>query len=123
MASADMAFEIVESGDASGLALIGREFFGGGGLQAFSFLIFYLLCAPCFAAMGAIRREMNNAKWTIGAISYMTAFAYAVSLIAYRLGRLFTGGGFDIWTVVAIAILCLMVYLLVRPDRYKTKKL
>ena len=123
MASADMAFEIVESGDASGLALIGREFFGGSGLQAFSFLIFNLLCAPCFAAMGAIRREMNNAKWTIGAISYMTAFAYAVSLIAYRLGRLFTGGGFDIWTVVAIAILCLMVYLLVRPDRYKTKKL
>ena len=62
-------------------------------LTAYSFMIFNLLCAPCFAAMGAIKREMNNAKWTLAAIGYMCGFAYAVSLLVYQLGGLITGGG------------------------------
>lgn len=62
-------------------------------LSAYSFLVFNLLCAPCFAAMGAIKREMNSAKWTFFAIGYQCVFAYAMSLIVYQLGRLFTGNG------------------------------
>jgi len=91
MADADLAFELVEAGDSAQLALIGEEFFGGSKLAAFSFMIFNLLCAPCFAAMGAIKREMNNAKWTWFAIGYMCVFAYAISLIVYQIGMLFTG--------------------------------
>ena len=75
------------------------------GLTAYSFMLFNLLCAPCFAAMGAIRREMNSAKWTWAAIGYMTVFAYAVSLIVYQLGSLFTGGSFNIGTVAALLVL------------------
>ena len=82
---------------------------------AYSFLTFNLLCAPCFAAIGAIKREMNNAKWTWFAIGYQTVFAYAVSLCVYQLGTLFTGGGFGIGTVVAIALVIVFIYLLVRP--------
>ncbi len=100
------------------LAIIGELFFGGSGLAAFSFLVFNLLCAPCFAAMGAIKREMNNAKWTWGAIGYMTAFAYAVSLMIYRIG-LFLAGEFTIWTIFALAVLVLMIYLVVRPNKYE----
>ena len=81
-------------------------------------MIFNLLCAPCFAAMGAIKREMNNGKWTAAAITYMCVFAYAISLIVYQLGSLFTGGGFTIWTVVAIVVLAALVYLLVRKNKY-----
>ena len=84
-------------------------------LSAYAFLVFNLLCAPCFAAIGAIKREMNNAKWTWFAIGYQTLFAYAVSLCIYQLGTLFTGGGFGIWTFVAIALVALFVYLLLRP--------
>lgn len=87
-------------------------------LSAFSFMIFNLLCAPCFAAMGAIKREMNNAKWTWGAIGYMCAFAYAISLIVYQLGLLFTGNGFDIWTALAIVVLAFIFYLLFRKNKY-----
>ena len=84
-------------------------------LTAYTFLIFNLLCAPCFAAMGAIKREMNNVKWTFAAIGYMCGFAYVVSLIVYQLGTLFTGGGFGIFTVVALILLAGMLYLLFRP--------
>ena len=87
-------------------------------LSAYSFMIFNLLCAPCFAAMGAIKREMNNGKWTAFAIGYMCVFAYAAALIVYRIGLLFTGV-FSIWTVVAIAVLAGMIYLLVRKNPYR----
>ncbi len=105
-------------GSVSNLNLIGQEFFGGSGLAAYSFLIFNLLCAPCFAAMGAIRREMNSAKWTWGAIGYMCGFAYCVSLIVYQLGRLFSGGGFTVWTAIALLVLAGLLYLLLRRNRY-----
>lgn len=118
MADADLAMELVEEGNSVALTVIGQEFFGGSGLAAYSFMIFNLLCAPCFAAMGAIKREMNNAKWTWAAIGYMCGFAYAVSLVVYRLGLLFTGGGFSIWTAVAIVLLIGMLYLLFRKNKY-----
>lgn len=87
-------------------------------LVAYSFMIFNLLCAPCFAAMGAIKREMNNWKWTLGAIGYMCGLAYVVSFIVYQIGSLFVGGGFGIGTVIALVAVAAIVYLLVRPNRY-----
>lgn len=118
MADADLVAELVEAGDSVRLAVIGQEFFGGSGLAAYSFMIFNLLCAPCFAAMGAIKREMNNAKWTWGAIGYMCGFAYVISLIVYQLGMLFTGGGFTVWTAVAIVALVAVIWLIVRKNKY-----
>lgn len=115
--SADLLAE-VEEGVSAGVALIGREFFGGSKLSAFSFMIFNLLCAPCFAAMGAIRREMNNAKWTAGAIAYMCVFAYAISLMVYRIGLLISAGNMTVWTVAAFFVLVIMVYLLFRRNKY-----
>ena len=91
---------------------------GHGQLAAFAFLLFNLLCAPCFAAMGAIKREMNNGKWTAFAIAYQCVFAYVVALIVYQLGLMFSGAGFGLWTVVAIALLAFMVYMLVRRNKY-----
>ena len=88
------------------------------GLSAYSFMLFNLLCAPCFAAMGAIKREMNNAKWTWAAIGYLTVFAYVISLIVYQLGMLFIGGGFGAGTAFAIALLIGLIYLLVRKNKY-----
>ena len=85
------------------------------GIAAYSFLVFNLLCAPCFAAIGAIKREMNSAKWTWFAIGYQTIFAYAVSLCIYQIGSLFIYGSFGFWTVVAFLIVALFIYLLVRP--------
>ena len=86
-----------------------------GALRSYSFMIFNLLCAPCFAAMGAIKREMNNWKWTTFAIAYMCGFAYIMSMITFQIGGLFTGdAGFGIGTVVAIALLAGIIYLLVR---------
>ena len=117
MADADLAFELVEGADTTRLALIGYEIFGGSKLAGFSFMIFNLLCAPCFAAMGAIRREMNNAKWTIGAITYMCVFAYAISLIVFQIGSWFVGGGNIIGTVAASAVLVFMIYMLVRKNK------
>ncbi|MDD4797318.1 MAG: nucleoside recognition domain-containing protein, partial [Eubacteriales bacterium] len=84
-------------------------------LSAYSFLVFNLLCAPCFAAIGAIKREMNNAKWTWFAIGYQTVFAYAVSLCVFQIGSWFTGGGFGLGTVAAILLLGVFVYLLLKP--------
>lgn len=84
-------------------------------VAAYSFLVFNLLCAPCFAAMGAIKREMNNTKWFFTAIGYQTLLAYVVSLCIYQIGNLFISGGFGIGTVVAVLLIIGFVYLLVRP--------
>ena len=84
-------------------------------LSAYSFLIFNLLCAPCFAAIGAIRREMNSAKWTWFAIGYQCGFAYAISLVVYQLGMLFTGSGNIIGSIAAFALVALFLFLLLRP--------
>ncbi|MBQ8210234.1 MAG: ferrous iron transport protein B [Clostridia bacterium] len=123
MADADLAFELVDSMDSAKLALFGQEFFGGSALAGFSFMMFNLLCAPCFAAMGAIKREMNNWKWTAFAIGYMCVFAYAMSLIVFQLGSWFVGGGNIIGTVVAVALLAFIVYMLVRKNPYSDNKL
>ncbi len=99
--------------DASGIyAAVGADF---GAMAAYSFMIFNLLCAPCFAAMGAIKREMNNAKWTAAAIGYMCGFAYVVSLIVFQLGGLVTGEAvFGLGTVAALVLLAGILYLLFR---------
>ena len=89
-------------------------------LAAYSYLVFNLLCAPCFAAMGAIKREMNNTKWFWFAIGYQCIFAYVVSLCIYQIGMLVTGGGFGIFTVVAILLIIGMIYLLCRPYKEST---
>ncbi len=91
-------------------------------LAAYSFLVFNLLCAPCFAAIGAIRREMNSAKWTWFAIGYQTAFAYAVSLVIYQFGMLFTGNGNVPGSAAALAVVALIVYLLARPYKEAAAK-
>ena len=89
-------------------------------IAAYSFLVFNLLCAPCFAAMGAIKREMNNAKWFWFAIGYQCLLAYLVSLCIFQFGTLFTGGGFGIGTVAAIVILVGFLYMLFRPYKEST---
>ena len=91
------------------------DFEGMSQLAAYSFLTFNLLCAPCFAAIGAIRREMNNARWTAFAITYQCVFAYAVSLMIYQIGSVFTGNINVIGLIVAIIILVFMIYMLFRP--------
>lgn len=100
----------------------GEEFWGTfakdfSTLSAYSFLIFNLLCAPCVAAMGAIRREMNNGKWTLFAIGYQCGFAYAVSLIFYQFGMFLTTGVFTIGTAFAAVIFAILLYLLLRPAK------
>lgn len=90
-------------------------------LSAYSFLAFNLLCAPCFAAMGAMKREMNNAKWTAFAIIYQCVFAYAVALIVYQLGNLIINGVFGIGTIVALIVLAGMIFLLVRKGKSSEK--
>ena len=87
------------------------------GVSGYSFLVFNLLCAPCFAAIGAIRREMNSHKWFWFAFGYQMIFAYVVSLCINQIGSLFAGGGFGVGTVVAFALVILFIYLLVRPYR------
>lgn len=107
------ALEMVEEGDFAGLVNIAAQFTQ---LSAYSFLIFNLLCAPCFAAIGAIKREMNNAKWTWAAIGWECGFAYAVALIVYQIGGLFTGDTtFGAGTVAAVIVLGVLIYLIVRP--------
>ncbi len=119
MANADLAME----GNTAMYATIAKEFFGNNGLAGFSFMIFNLLCAPCFAAMGAIRREMNNGKWTFFAISYMCVFAYAISLIVYQLGSWFNGSGNILGTVAALIVLAFMLYMLFRKNKYDNSRL
>lgn len=89
-------------------------------LSGYSFLVFNLLCAPCFAAMGAIRREMHNGKWTAFAIGYQCVFAYAISLVIYQLGLLFTGNGNVFGTIAAILIVAFFIFMLVRPEKGKS---
>ena len=96
---------------------------GHGQLAAFAFLIFNLLCAPCFAAMGAIKREMNNGKWTAFAIGYQCLFAYAVALTVYQLGLLFAGAGFGVGTAVALLLVAFFLYMLLRKNRYDDNRL
>jgi len=115
MANADLALE----GNSAMYSVISSEFFGSSALAGFSFMVFNLLCAPCFAAMGAIRREMNNWKWTVGTIVYMCTFAYAVALMIYQFGSWFIGKGDIVGTVAASVVLALFVYLLARKNKYK----
>ena len=89
-------------------------------IAAYGFLVFNLLCAPCFAAMGAIKREMNNAKWFWFAIGYQCGLAYVVSLCIYQIGTLFTTGAFGFGTVVAFLLVAGFIYLLVRPYKEST---
>ena len=103
---------VLYGGEGSAWAALGAAFTSAAGL---SFLIFNLLCAPCFAAMGAIRREMNNAKWTWFAIAYECGFAYVVSFVVYQLGSLAEGGGNIFGTAIAGAVLIVFLWLLFRP--------
>ena len=108
------AGEVSESGKEI-WTLVAQDF---GAITAYSFMIFNLLCAPCFAAMGAIRREMNSWKWTAFTISYMCVFAYSISMIVYQIGGLFTGEAvFNPFTVVAFMVLALIGYLLFRKKK------
>ena len=93
------------------------DFEGMTPLAGYSFLVFNLLCAPCFAAIGAIRREMNSAKWTGFAIAYQCVFAYIISLIIYQLGLFFSGSGQIIGLIFAVLFIALLLFLLFRPDR------
>ena len=91
------------------------------GVTGFSFLVFNLLCAPCFAAMGAIKREMNNPKWTAFAIAYQCGFAYVIALMITQFGNIFTGSANAFGVIVAIALLGVMIYMLFRPYKEATK--
>ncbi|MBQ8604005.1 MAG: ferrous iron transport protein B [Oscillospiraceae bacterium] len=107
----NFAGELSESGNEI-WTMIASDF---GPVRAYSFMIFQLLCAPCFAAMGAIRREMGDMKWTVGTIAYMCGFAYAISMIVYQFAGLITGEAtVGMWTVAAAAVLALLVYLTFR---------
>lgn len=108
------ALGLVEEGEFGGLAAIAKHFTQ---LSAFSFMLFNLFCPPCFAAMGAIKREMNSAKWTWFAIGYLFVFAYVLSFIVYQIGILFTGGAFNVYSSLAVAMLLGSLYLLFRKPR------
>ena len=88
-------------------------------LSAFAFMLFNLLCAPCFAAIGAISNEMKSTKWTLGAVGYLCVYAYSVALIVYQLGLFFTGNGFTLMTGVAILLSAVFVWLLFRKNPYE----
>ena len=115
------ALQLVEGMDFSGITPIAMFF--SSPLASYAFLLFNLLCAPCFAAMGAIRREMNSGKWTAFAIGYQTVFAYVISLVVFQIGSLFTGGSFGFWTAVAFVLAAAVIYLMVRPDSNSGTKL
>ena len=102
-------------GDSAGIAAAFTK------LSGYSFLIFNLLCAPCFAAIGAIKREMNNAKWTWFAIGYQCGFAYIIALMINQFGGLFTGSVNVIGLIFAIAALALIIYMLAKPYKEATK--
>ena len=91
------------------------------GITGYSFLVFNLLCAPCFAAIGAIKREMNSAKWTWFAIGYQCGFAYVIALMVNQFGALFTGNGNVLGVIVGVALLALIVWMLVKPYKEATK--
>ena len=95
---------------------VAAKMFSNGAVGAFSFMMFNLFCVPCFAAVGAIKREMNDAKWTIFALCYQTLFAYVVSFVCYQIGIvMFSGVGFSIGTILAIILVLISLYLLFRP--------
>ena len=94
---------------------------GHGKLAAYAFMIFNLLCAPCFAAMGAIKREMNSAKWTWFAIGYMCLLAYAVAFMVFQIGKVFAGGVSVIGLIIALVLLAFLIYQLFRPYRESQK--
>lgn len=111
----NFAGELSEAGDEI-WGLVAADF---GPVRAYSFMIFNLLCAPCFAAIGAIRREMNDMKWTVATVAYMCLFAYAISMIVFQLGGLFTGEAtFGIFTIAAAAVLAGLLYLIFRKNKY-----
>ena len=97
------------------------DFEGMTRLAAYSFLCFNLLCAPCFAAIGAIKREMNSAKWTFFAIGYQCVFAYAVSLMVYQIGSVFTGGLNAVGLLCALLVLAFIIFMLVKPYKEASK--
>ncbi|MBE7008623.1 MAG: ferrous iron transporter B [Ruminococcaceae bacterium] len=109
---------VLYGGEGSTWAALAAAFTAASGM---SFLIFNLLCAPCFAAIGAIRREMNNRKWTWFAIGYECGFAYVVSFVVYQLGSAFAGTGNIVGTVLAVAVIVAFGYLLFRPYKEATK--
>lgn len=113
---ADMAQTLVEEG--GNLTPI-AALFGGSAIAGYAFMAFNLLCAPCFAAINTICAEMQSAKWSAFAIGYQCAFAYLVSMMIYQFGMLFTGGGFTVWTAVALAVFAGFLFLLFRPG-YKS---
>lgn len=120
------AGELSENGDEIWTAFAQNlsELSGGHpALAGYSFLIFNLLCAPCFAAIGAIKREMNNAKWTWFAIGYQCIFAYLVSLMVFQIGRIFTGDVNIIGLIAAVIVLAVMLYMLLRKNKYDDNKL
>ncbi len=126
-----LGFGSIEATVATFMGLVAKEevvavfgvldFVGMSQLAGFSFLIFNLLCAPCFAAMGAIRREMNSAKWTAFAITYQCVFAYAVSLIIYQIGSAFTPDLNVVGLIAALVVLAVGLYFLLRPNKYQKK--
>lgn len=105
--------EVTENGDEIWGSLAGSMT----AAAAYSFLVFNLLCAPCFAAMGAIKREMNNIRWFWFAVGYQTLLAYVVSLCVYQIGTLLTGGGFSVFTAIAVLLIIGFIYLLLRPHK------
>ena len=116
--------ELEENGDQiwDNVAQDFERFSGGHGkLAAFAFMLFNLLCAPCFAAMGAIKREMNSPKWTAFAISYMCVFAYVVSLIVFQVGKLFVGGVNAVGLIVALILLAFLCWQLFKPYKEATR--
>ncbi len=121
--NADVAFSAVEKGESSSMIAIGKAIFDGSGLSAFSFMVFNLLCAPCFAAMGAIKREMNSSKWTAFALSYQCVFAYAISLIIYQFGSAFTGNINAVGFAAALVALSIIIYMLFRPYKKEGTRL
>lgn len=107
----NFAGELSESGNEI-WSMVAADF---GPVTAYSFMIFQLLCAPCFAAMGAIRREMGNMKWTVGTIAYMCGFAYVISMIVYQLAGLMLGEAtLSVFTFIAVAALIALIYLVCR---------
>ena len=105
-------------GDATVYQNIAQAFTG---ITGYSFLVFNLLCAPCFAAIGAIKREMNSAKWTWFAIAYQCGFAYVIALMINQFGKLFTGNVSVVGLIFALAALAFIIYMLVRPYKEATK--
>ncbi len=113
--------DLVESGE--NIAGVLDVFFNSSAIAAYSFMLFNLLCAHCFAAMGAIKREMNNAKWTVFAIGYMTLFAYAIALIFYQIGSAVTGNVHVVGLIAAVLILAGMLYMLFFRKYEESEKL